>query len=267
MHVFHPAQAYQGIPPENLFLIADESNQAIAQGYMRQTYQPYLFPERPVNLYFEMQTQGPGRDMLLGALLARAYQLRAQTMYLKSRVYTQVTPGDEATLRFYTDAGFDTEDAEDIVQLGMPDAKPAAPMGYELGLVPLGSPVEQAAFLTRMNTYRISAITPEALVRYLQMQDFTALYVSRGKEIVGEGFFSGQGASASLLGLYVMPNYRRLGIAKNLIAAGMQALGQKGVGRVDAAVLRRNAPQCHLAQSCRATFIRTRNLYPGVNID
>ncbi|MDD3409829.1 MAG: GNAT family N-acetyltransferase [Eubacteriales bacterium] len=267
MRVFHPAQTNNGIPPENVFLVADSANVTVAEGFIIQTYHPYLFPERPVNLYLNVSAKGPGRDMLLGALLARAYQLRTQTPFLKARVFAQVAMQDAAMLSFYLESGFQADDALDIVQLSMPGAKPNAPMGYDMGQVPLQSPLEQTGFLMRMNTYRLDVLQQPLLMRYMAMPHFLALYMSRGPEIVGEVVFTGENSYAKLVGLYVMPNYRRLGLAKSLIAAGMTALRERGVSSFEADVIRRNIPQCKLAQSCNATFVRTACLYPGLNYD
>ena len=64
-------EAYNGLAPENVFFVADNANTTVAQGYLVQTYHPYLFPERPINLYLNLASKGPGLDMLMGALLAR----------------------------------------------------------------------------------------------------------------------------------------------------------------------------------------------------
>lgn len=267
MQVFHPAQTNNGLPPENVFLVADSANLTVAEGYLVQTYHPYLFPERPINLYLSVFSKGPGLDMLLGALLARAVQLREQTPNLKARVFAQVGMQDAAMLSFYQESGFQADDALDVVRIAAPNVKPSAPMGYEMGMVPLAQPLEQTAFLMRMNTYRLDALQQSMLQRYMSMPHFTALYMSRGPEIVGEIAFTGVGDTAKLIGLYVMRNYRNLGIAKTLIAAGIHQLTERGVTTVEADVIRRNIPQCRLAQSCKATFIRTDCLYPGINYD
>ncbi len=267
MQVFHPAQTNNGLPPENVFLVADSANTTVAEGYLVQSYHPYLFPDRPVNIFLSVFSKGPGLDMLLGALLARAVQLRQQTPNLKARVFAQVGMQDAAMLSFYRESGFTADDALDVVRIYAPNAKPSAPMGYEMGMVPLQTQMEQTAFLMRMNTYRLNALQQPMLQRYMSMQHFSALYISRGSEIVGEAAFTGAGESAQLIGLYVMPNYRRLGIAKTLIASGMNLLSEHGVTTFEADVIRRNVPQCRLAQSCKATFIRTACLYPGINFD
>lgn len=267
MHVFHPAQTTNGLSPENVFLVADSANMTIAEGFLVHTYHPYLFPDRPINMFISINSKGPGRDMLFGALLARAFQLHRQTPQLKARVFAQVSPQNATMMSFFLDGGFTPDDALDVVQLSAPNAKPNAPMGYDMGMIPLQTPMEQQGFLMRMNTYRMDVLQAPLLQRYLSMPHFCALYLSRGSDIVGEIAFTGEGAAAKLIGLYIMPNYRRLGLAKSLISAGMQALSEHGVTHVEADVMRRNIAQCRLAQSCNATFIRTACFYPGMNYD
>lgn len=267
MHVYHPAQAYQGIPPENVFFSADSSNMTTGEGFVIHTYHPYLYPERPVNMFVNINTRGPGRDMLLGALLARAYQLRMQTPYLKARVFAQVPMTDGDLLAFYTDAGFQADDALDVVRIAPPAARPSAPMGYDLGRVPLSTPMELGGFVMRMNTYRMDVLQPGMVQRYMAMPHFLALYLSRGQEIVGEILWTGQSTLAKLMGLYILPNYRQMGLGKSLVAASMQMLSEQGVTDFEVDLIRRSIPQCRFAQACNATFVRTACLYPGLNYD
>lgn len=266
MNVFHPAQAINGIPPENVFYVSDSANQTVAQGYLIQTYHPYLFPERPINLFMNMQTQGPGRDMLMGALLARAVQLRESTPQYKARLYTQVNPQDAEMLRFYTENGFSNNDALDIVQIGVPNARQSC-MGYDIGFLPLSNLNEMNAFLMRMNTYRLNSWTPEMLSRYRACPHFMVLYVSYGRNIIAEAAFTGEGSRGKLLGLYVVPEHRQKGFAKMLISYGMGKLSERGVTYVEADVIRRNVMQTSLARSCGAILRRTACIYPGINYD
>lgn len=67
MHVFHPPQSVNGLPPENTFYVADSANMTVADGFLIPTYHPYLFPDRPINLFMSIRSKGPGRDMLMGA--------------------------------------------------------------------------------------------------------------------------------------------------------------------------------------------------------
>jgi RimJ/RimL family protein N-acetyltransferase len=173
----------------------------------------------------------------------------------------------DTAYRVVRESGFDAVDALDVVQLGIPNVRPAAPMGYELGYVPLGDPAQLQAFLQRMNTYRLDAWQPALLQRYMSFPHFMVLYLGRGTDLVGEIAFTGEGTSAKLIGLYVAPNYRGRGLAKTLIAVGMKTLGDKGVTHVEADVIRRNDAQRALAASCSATFVRTACYYPGLNYD
>ena len=69
VHLFHPPQSVNGLPPENTFYVADSANMTVADGFLIHTYHPYLFPERPINLFMNIRSKGPGRDLLMGALL------------------------------------------------------------------------------------------------------------------------------------------------------------------------------------------------------
>ena len=267
MHVFHPPQMTNGVPPENYFVVADSANSPIAEGFLIPTYHPYLFPERPVNMFLSVHSKGPGRDMLLGALLARAYQLHTQMPQWKARIFAQVGAQDTDMLSFYTDGGFQVDDSVDVVQLYPPNVKPNAPMGYDMRFVPLQTPQEQQAFLYRLNTNRLDVLSLPLLQRYMSMSHFVALYISRGQELVGEVVLAGESGAAKLVGLYVIPNYRRLGLGKALVSAGMKYLADQGVTLFEGNVTRRNMAQCKMARSCNATFIRNACFFPGVNYD
>ncbi|MBE5800813.1 MAG: GNAT family N-acetyltransferase [Clostridiales bacterium] len=267
MRIFHPPQSVNGMLPENVFYIADSANQTVAEGFIIPTYHPYLFPEQPVNLYISIRSQGPGRDMLLGALLARVRQLHEQTANMPARVFAQVSPQDTSMMGFYLESGFDANDMLDVLQLGVPNARPAAPMGYELQYVPFRNQGEVTGFMNRMNTYRLNVLQPAVLQRYMSMPHFFALCMLRNGELVGEIAFTGEGQAAKLIGMYVVPSYRRMGLAKCMVAAGMKQLCEMGVTYVEADVIRRNVAQRMLARSCGATFVRTACFYPGLNYD
>lgn len=93
MRVYHPQGMYNNIPPENVFLAADEMGNEIGVGYIIRVMQPNVFPDRPVNLFISMECQPVARYMLFGALVARARQMRDENPQLKARVYTAISPG------------------------------------------------------------------------------------------------------------------------------------------------------------------------------
>jgi len=267
MHIIQPPQAVNGIPPENFFLVMDSANMPIANGFIDPSYRPSLFPERPICLYTSLRSNGPGLDLLLGAILARAYQLRKQYPQYKARLFAQVNALDAPMMSFYMDSGFQDIDQLDIVDINPPNAKPTAPMGFDMSFVPLSTPAELRAFLLRMNAHRLVALQYELMTRFMSLPHFVALYIARGQDIAGEIILTGEGEAASLIGLYVMPSYRRKGIGKSLIAAGMKYLSDHGVTRFQSDVIRHNAAQYGLAQICNATYVRTACFFPGINYD
>lgn len=267
MQVFHPAQGINGQAPENCFVVADSSGSTAGEGYLILTQHPYLFPDRPINIYMNLRCGEQGRDMLLGALMARAQQIRDAFPQQRARLFTQVNRQDLPMLNFYSENGFDQTDALDLVRIITPNARPSAPMGYDIGYVPLNNQAEIQGFLSRMNMYRLNAWSPTQLTYFQSFPHFFAVYISRGPDIVGEAVFTGNGPAAKLLGMYVQPNYRGLGIAKSMIAFGLKNLMEKGVTAVEANVIRRSDLQCALAASCSATFVRTDCYYPGLNYD
>ena len=46
MRVYHPQGMYNNIPPENVFLAADEMGNEIGVGYIIRVMQPNVFPDR-----------------------------------------------------------------------------------------------------------------------------------------------------------------------------------------------------------------------------
>lgn len=267
MNVFHPPQAYNGMAPENVFIVADSANTPVAEGFLVPSFQPYLFPERPLNIYLGIRSAGPGKDMALGALFGRIKQLRDQNPTLPVRAFAQVSPQDMGMMGFYLESGFDDSDSLDVISICPPDAKPSAPMGYDMNQVPLETEQMRMAFLARMNAYRLNTWRPQQLQGFMSYPHFFTLYISRGSELIGEIAFTGEGSNAKLLGMYVIPPYRRMGMAKHMIAAGMKMLSERGVNYVEAEVIRRNVAQRALAVSCNACFCRTAWYYPGINYD
>ena len=266
MRVYHPLAPYQGISPENVFLAADDMGTEIGAGYVIHFYQPDLFPDRPVNLYIQMDAQPSARYMLLGALLARAQQLRDQTPYLKARIYAQAGVDDAAACDSYLHNGFQMDDAEDMVRLEMLEGVGKVPMSCTVANVPLASEYEQNAFLYRLNMNRIAPLNLGFLDVLRQKPHFLALGIYRSGQVAGELLMSGEGYRCDVVAMYVHPSCRRMGMAKGLLGRGMDMLRQEGVSQVNGLVLRRSIPQCALAHSFNAKFLKTTALYPGMNL-
>jgi len=267
MKVYHPQGPYQGMPAENVFHVADDMGVEVGVGYVICFYQPDLFPERPMNLYLHMEAPHGARYILFGALLARAKQMRDLYPNVKARIYTQAEPEDSRTCDFYLQNGFNLDDAEDVVRLSMPEEPSKVPMSMSIANVPLNTEIEQNYMLMRLNQSRISPLNLGYLEVCRQRPHFMALALYKGQNIIGEVLLTGEGYRCELVSMYILPQFRRMGMGKALLHRAMELLKAEGVTQVTAAVLRRSPAQCALAQSFGATFLKTISLYPGINLE
>ncbi len=266
MRVYHPLGIYQGLPPENVFFVMDDMDIQQGTGYVMPFYQPDMFPQRPMHLYMQLEAPPSCQYMLLGALLARVSQLKAQNPHIPTRLYTQLSAEDARGMEFFLGNGFLLDDAEDLVRFPIPEGGDSNPMGVTFANVPLRSEFEQQAMLNRMNTCRIAPLDLNALGQCMQRPHFLALGIYRNNEPMGEVMLSGTGDRATLAALYIRSTYRRAGLGKALLTRAMHMLRDEGVTQVEALVLRRSAAQCALAKSFGAKFIRTTCYYPGIDI-
>ena len=266
VRIYHPQVSYQGLPPENVFFVADQVGRQQGMGSILPFYQPEIFPNQPLNLYIEITAPDRYKHVLLGGLLARSYQIRSQTPQLKAWVYTQTDIKDAATLGFWQENGFSLDDAEDLVRFSSSFIPGKLPMGATINGVSLQNLYEQQSFLQRLNHYRISEIDIHFLSRLMQQPHFLPLAVHRGGEIIAEALLSGHGNQGNLIALYVKNPYRKMGIGKTLLHRGLTILQSQGVTQCDGLILRRSIAQQGFARSLKASFIKTTCYYPGMNI-
>lgn len=266
MRITHPQTEFQGIAPENVFFVANDQQIQLGTGYVMHFFQGELYPERPSHLFIQIDCQPSARAFLFGALLARAEQLRALAPNLPARLYAQVTPENQDMLQFYQKCGLNNDDGEDMFRFLPPAGIPQAPMGMTFSSVPLGDEASQQAFLNRINAQRIQPITRDYLQMWQQQQHFMALGFYRGGMPVCETVLTGAGASATLLMIYTRSDFRRQGMAKNLIGAASALLRERGVTTLYTHIFRRNAPQVGLMRHLNASFVRTVTALPGLDL-
>ncbi len=266
MRVYHPLGAYQGLPPENVFFVMDDMDIQQGTGYVMPFFQPDMFPQRPMNLYLQLEAPASCQYMLFGALLARVSQLRSQNPFMPTRLYTQLAVDDARGMEFFTSNGFSLDDAEDLVRFPIPEMGGSVPMGCSISNVPLRNEFEQQAMLNRLNQSRIAPLDLVTLGQCMQMPHFLALGIYRNEEPIGEVLLSGTGDRATLAALYIRSNYRKTGLGKALLTRALHMIRDEGVTQVEALVLRRSPAQCAMARSMGARFIRTTCYYPGIDI-
>ncbi len=267
MRITHPQTAFQGIAPENMFFVANDQQIQLGTGYVLQFFQGELYPERPNHLYMQIDCQPSARALMFGALLARAYQLKALNPALPARLYAQVPPENLDMLRFYESCGLRNDDGEDMFRFLPPAGVPQAPMGMVFASVPLHDEASQNAFLNRLNAQRIQPFTRDYLQLWQQQQHFRALGFYRNGQPVSECVLTGAGSSATLLMIYTRSDYRRQGMAKNLLGAASALLRDRGVNTMYTHIFRRNVPQTALMRRVNGVFVRTVTCLPGMDLE
>jgi len=266
MRISHPQAPFQGIAPENVFFVANDQQVQMGTGYVTMFFQPEMYPQQPAHIFMQIDAQPSARALMYGALLARAEQLRAQTPHLPARLYAQVTPEDAEMLRFYESCGMVYDDAEELYRFNLPEGVARAPMGMQFASVPLADEISQNAFLQRINAHRIQPLTRDYLQLCQQQQHFMALGFYRGGQPVCEAVFSGTGVNATLLMIYTRSDFRRQGLAKQLLGAAGYLLKERGVVNMYTRIFRRNAPQVALMKKLGGTFVRTVTALPGMDL-
>jgi GNAT superfamily N-acetyltransferase len=266
MRLSHPMAPYRGLPPEDVFFVANDMQVQMGTGYVMRFFQYELYPAQPLHVYIQIEAQPSARNLLLGALLARAEQLRAETPHLKGRIYAEVMPDDPELIAFYQKNGFKNDDTEELLRFPLPAYPVRTPMSCQLASVPLRNESEQDLFLARLNAYRIPGIDRDFLTLCMQQQHFLAIGFYKGREPVSEALFSGSGAQATLILLYVRADFRRKGVAKALLGSAADILRSRGATHVLTQTYTRNVQQAALMRSLSADRLRTVTLFPGLEL-
>lgn len=267
MRLSHPNAPFQGIPPQDVFFAANDQYVQLGMGYIILNMQDELYPTRPLQLYIDIQAQATARNLLLGALLGRAEQVKAQFPQVKGRVYTEFSPTHFDLTTFYQQNGFSVADAREEHLFPLPMGTGQAPMGCEFASVALQTPQDQYAFLSRINRYRLSPITLDFLTLQMQQPYFMALGYYRAGHPIAEIMVTGASAdTAALVMVYVQRDMRRRGVAKSLLQATSALLKQRGVNNMLTQVFSGNLPQMGMMKSLAATKRRVISVLPSLDI-
>lgn len=268
MRLSQPNGPYQGIPKEDVFFVADDRYVQLGVGFVILSMQTEMYPERPMQIYIQVDAQPSARNLLLGALLARAEQYRAMYPQLRGRIYTQLVPTQWEMINFYSHNGFANNDAEEEYIFTLPDIKVnTPPMSCQFASVPLQTLEQTHAFLARLNAYRMTPITMDYLMLQMQQPYFMALGYYRGGQPIAEILVSGSRPdTGGLVMLYCRSEYRRSGIGKSLLTSAAGLLRERGVTQCVTLVFSRNEPQIGLMKSLAASRRRIVSILPGIDI-
>lgn len=262
MQIIHPQGMYNGLPPEDVFIVIDDMGAELGQGYIMYLFQQHLYPDCPLNLYFSMNCQPVARYLLFGALIARARQLRDYCPGAPARVYTNIAPTDNRMRDFYTHNGFHCTNTENLLLLEMPAHQSRIPMSCSIVPISLRTAEEQNGLITRMQHNDLAFVTPETLGEMMRMPHFLALSLYRNTDLIGELLASGQGDACEINAIYIDANNRGHGMGTFLLHRAMDFLAAEGVTHFTTRVMSHSQPQCRLMERFNATVQGVYTLYP-----
>lgn len=264
MQIIHPQGMYNNLPAEDVFIVVDDMGAELGKGYIIYLYQPHLYPDCPLNLYFNIDCQPVARYMLFGALIARARQLRDFNPNVPARVYTNISPTDARIKEFYVHNGFSCTDTENLLLLEAPAHGSRLPMSCAVSATSLRTPEEQMALIARMQQNDLTYVSPETLNEMMRMPHFLALSLYRNTDLIGEILASGQGDSCEINAVYVEQSNRGQHMGTFLVHRAMDILATEGVTHFTTRVMSRSQPQCRLMERFNATVQGVYTIYPSL---
>ncbi len=266
--VIHPQQPYQSIRQEDMFLAVNEMGVQMGSGYVQYQFQPHLYPDKPVNIYFHMDCTPEAEYCIFGALVARARALRQQNPGVAGRLYTSVGPDEERKIDFFSHNGMQMTNGEDLVQLQLPDDTGAERFNCSVITLPISGPQDLQSLVQRLHQNGLEHITLPLL------QDMAARYPGMlrvwgllyGKDLVSECIVAGYPGAAELLGIYTTPMQRRSCMAKHLLHRVLGILRQEGTVDVTARIMTASEPQVRLMNDFGAVKKESLLLFPSLDI-
>ena len=267
MRIFHPQMTLHGAERDNSFVVQDLAGVELGQGWLRATSARERMPERPLHITFQMDAHPRARDMLYGALIARAMCLCRQRADIPARVMTECHPNDVEMLAFFEEAGFDLDDGEELFRwtLTSRDRPFYQPMSMTLDYAPLHTAAEWRALLQRIAQYA-GEHEPEWLQEAAELPYFMVLGVYTTEKCVGEILVTGNEGEAVLEMLYVLPAWRRHHVATALLLRAQEELLARGAQTLRVQARRSNAAALDMLQAHGFQWLHTVKVYPGMNL-
>lgn len=267
MQIIHPQEPWQNIHPDDIFDVVNDQGVRCGRGHVVYCYQPAIYPDKPVRIYFTMECVPEAEYMLYGALMGRARQLRQQNPMEGAYVYTNVEPKDTRLLNFCLYNGLSVGNSEELVRLHVPaDGGPDA-FGCTFAPIPLGTLEQQNALIARMTQNGLSHITLPYLQALTRNPVFVALglfYGGDNRAPAGECIISGApGCEPELVAIYITEPYRGNGLGKRLLRRALSFCGQSGVPSVQARIMAASQPQSRLMRAFGSEPLSQTLLFPG----
>ncbi len=254
------------LPPEDVFVAVNDMGVQQGYGYVMYQYQPSVYPDKPVNIFFDMDCTAEAEYLIFGALVARARALRNQNTNEGARMYTSAGPSSARKMDFLTHNGFRSDNSEDLVRLQIPREVGAEMFNCTISALPLNSQQDMINLAERLRRYGLAHITLPHLQALQTNPLFQVWGLTYGNTLVGECIISGRVDAAELVGIYTVPEHQRRGMAKYLLRRALSLVGQEGVPEVRARIMSASKPQVSLVRNFGAELIDQTLMFPAMDL-
>ena len=266
MQVTHPQEPFMNLPTEDVFVVVNDYGVQLGYGYVMYQFQPSVYPDKPVNIFFTMDCAPEAEYLLFGALVARARHLREQNPGVGARMYTSCTPADARKLSFLEHNGLTMGNTEDLVRLQIPAEVGAELFNCSIIPLPLNTQQEMSGLVSRLALNGLSHITLQHLQSLTVSPVFHVWGILYGQNLVGECIVAGRSDAAELVGIYIVPEYQRRGLGKHLLKRALGIVGQEGVSEVRARIMSASQPQVRLVRSFGAELMEQTLMFPSLDL-
>ncbi len=266
MQVTHPQEPFMNLPTEDVFVAVNDYGVQLGYGYVMCQYQPSIYPDKPVNIFFTLDCTPEAEYLLFGALVARARQLREQYPGMGARMYTSVVPGDARKTAFLEHNGLTMGNSEDLVRLAIPADMGAEMFNCSIIPLPLNTQQEMAGLVERLRLNGLGHITIQHLQALQVSPVFHVWGILYGQNLVGECIIAGRTDAAELVGIYVVPEFQRRGLAKHLLKRALGIVGQEGVNEVRTRIMSASQPQVRLVRNFGAELLEQTLMFPCLEL-
>ena len=266
MQVTNPQEPFMNLPQEDVFVAVNDMGVQHGYGYVMYQFQPSVYPDKPVNIFFSMDCTPEAEYLIFGALVARARQLREQNPGVGARMYTSVTPGDARKLSFLEHNGLTMGNSEDLVKLHTPADAGADIFNCNVIPLPLNTQQEMSGLVERLRRNGLGHITQQHLQSLQMTPVFHVWGLLYGQNLVGECIIAGRTDAAELVGIYVVPEFQQRGLGKHLLKRALGIVGQEGVAEVRARIMSASQPQVRLVRNCGAELLEQTLMFPSLDL-
>jgi ribosomal protein S18 acetylase RimI-like enzyme len=240
------AYRYNGdYEPQNIFCAVDGEDQIYGVGHIvpdqtwfgiEQEAKPAEFVYKlnlDISINDEMNPQENVLDDLLECLLMKAKELRGQYPDKKVRVAHNIPTKETEEMDFYLSKGFDTHRTHLVMKRDLTEEIPNYPLPSNLNIKrwDMATQTEEEQYLAAEAKSDLHGVSWSLnQLRWTKSgQEWDAFTVFDGNDVVGSVMTWGLGKDRSATeNIFVLPEWRRKGVAKAVITESLKFLRDKG---------------------------------------